>query len=149
MPDRSSTEQTVPPRVIVPFAGAAIVGLLVVLLPGPETDWVLFGTAAALTVAIAVVGLVAARLRRARVLIVALPLAYFFVVAMLRHSGTTGASGFVPLVMLPIVWLALFGQPPRPADRARRDGGHAARAVPRVRRAALSGPRPGAAASCG
>ena len=109
MADRSSTAQKVPPRVIIPFAGAAIVGLLVVLLPGPETDWVLFGTATALTVAIAVIGFVAARMRRGRVLIVALPLAYFFVVAVLRHSGTTGASGFVPLVMLPIVWLALFG----------------------------------------
>ncbi len=109
MPDRSSTEQRVPQRVIVPFAGAAILGLLVVLLPGPDTDWVLFGVAAALTVAIAAAGLVAARLRRGRVLIVVLPLAYFFVVAILRHSGTTGASGFAPLVMLPIVWLALFG----------------------------------------
>ena len=27
----------------------------------------------------------------------------------LRHSGTTGATGFVPLIMLPIVWLAMFG----------------------------------------
>ncbi len=108
MVDRSSVEQTVPPRVILPFAAAAIVGLLVQLLPGPETDWVLFGTAAALTAVIAVVGLVAARRRRGRVLIVLLPLAYFGVVALLRHSGTTSSSGYAPLVMLPIVWLALF-----------------------------------------
>jgi len=108
MVDRSSAEQTVPPRVILPFAGAAIVGLLAQLLPGPETDWVLFGTATALTVALALVGLVAARQRRGRVLIVLLPLAYFGVVALLRHSGTTSSSGYAPLIMLPIVWLALF-----------------------------------------
>src|SRR4029078_808721 len=29
--------------------------------------------------------------------------------ALLRHSGTTGAGGYVPLVLLPIVFLALFG----------------------------------------
>ena len=27
----------------------------------------------------------------------------------LRHSGTTGAGGYVPLMLLPIVLLALFG----------------------------------------
>ena len=100
---------TVQPREILPFAGAAIVGLVAVLLPGPPTDWTLFTIAAVLTVLIAAVGFTAARLSRGRPLILALPLVYFVVVALLRHSGTTQAAGFVPLVMLPIVWLALFG----------------------------------------
>jgi PAS domain S-box-containing protein len=99
----------VQPREILPFAGAALIGLASILLPGPATDWTLFALAAAGTVAIAVTGLVAARIERGRFLVLALPLAYFVVVAVLRHSGTTGGSGFVPLVMLPIVWLALFG----------------------------------------
>ncbi|HWM09280.1 MAG TPA: response regulator [Solirubrobacteraceae bacterium] len=97
------------PREILPFAGAAVIGLAAVLLPGPPTDWALFAVAAGLTVAIAAVGFLAASLQRGRALIVALPLVYFIVVALLRHSGTNGAAGFVPLIMLPIVWLALFG----------------------------------------
>jgi two-component system, sensor histidine kinase and response regulator len=97
------------PRDILPFAGAAIVGLAAVVLPGPPTDWALFAVGAGLTLLIATVGFAAARARRGRVLIVVLPLLYFAAVALLRHSGTTGAAGFVPLIMLPIVWLALFG----------------------------------------
>jgi two-component system sensor histidine kinase/response regulator len=100
---------TVEPREILPFAAAALIGLASVLLPGPETDWLVFAIGAGLTVAIAVIGLTAAARRRGRPLIVLLPLAYFVTVVILRHSGTTGASGFVPLVMLPIVWLAMFG----------------------------------------
>ena len=100
---------TVQPREILPFAGAAFIGLAAVVLPGPETDWPLFAIACALTAAIALVGFLAAHRRRGRPLILILPLAYFAVVAILRHSGTTGGSGFVPLIMLPIVWLALFG----------------------------------------
>ena len=100
---------TVQPREILPFAAAALIGLASVLLPGPETDWLVFAIGAGLTVAIAAVGLTAAEKRRGRPLIVLLPLAYFVAVVILRHSGTTGATGFVPLVMLPIVWLAMFG----------------------------------------
>jgi PAS domain S-box-containing protein len=99
----------VEPREILPFAAAALIGLASVLLPGPDTDWLVFAIGAALTVAIAVIGLTAAERRRGRPLIVVLPLAYFLAVMILRHSGTTGASGFVPLIMLPIVWLAMFG----------------------------------------
>jgi two-component system, sensor histidine kinase and response regulator len=100
---------TVQSRDILPFAGAAFIGLAAVLLPGPETDWTLFAIAAVATAAIAAAGFLAAHRRRGRALVLLLPLAYFAVVAVLRHSGTTGGSGFVPLIMLPIVWLALFG----------------------------------------
>src|SRR5688572_831140 len=100
---------TVQPREILPFAGAALIGLAAVALPGPETDWTLFTVGVVLTVAIAAIGFAAAHRRRGRPLILILPLAYFVVVGILRHSGTTGGSGFVPLIMLPIVWLALFG----------------------------------------
>ncbi len=100
---------TVQSREILPFAAAALIGLASVLLPGPETDWLVFAIGVGLTVAIAAVGLTAAAERRGQPLIVLLPLAYFVAVVILRHSGTTGATGFVPLVMLPIVWLAMFG----------------------------------------
>ena len=100
---------TVQPREILPFAGAALLGLLVILLPGPPTDWAMFAIGAGLTFAIAALGFAAAGVKRGRPLILVLPLVYFVAVALLRHSGTTGAAGFVPLIILPIVWLALFG----------------------------------------
>jgi PAS domain S-box-containing protein len=101
--------QRVHPRDFAPFAIAALIGLVSVVLPGPPTDWAIFGTAAALTVALAAAGFAAARTGRARYLILAGPLVYLVIVALLRHSGTTGAGGYVPLVLLPIVFLALFG----------------------------------------
>ena len=102
-------QSTVQTREILPFAGAALLGLVAVLLPGPPTDWAVFAIGASLTFVIAAVGIAAAGVQRGRPLILILPLAYFVVVAILRHSGTNGAAGFVPLIILPIVWLALFG----------------------------------------
>jgi PAS domain S-box-containing protein len=100
---------SVQPREILPFAGAALLGLLVVVLPGPETDWALFAAGSVLTFTIAAIGFAAAGVKRGRPLILILPLAYFLAIALLRHSATTGAAGFVPLIILPIVWLAMFG----------------------------------------
>ena len=88
------------------------------LLPGPETDWTLYAIGAGLTVADR--GRGASRPPRSGAavpLILLRPLAYLVAVALLRHSGTTGATGYVPLMLLPIVFLALFGTPPR-ADRS-------------------------------
>jgi PAS domain S-box-containing protein len=100
--------QRVHPRDFAPFAVAAIIGLASVLLPGPETRWDLFAVAAAVTVALALAGFAAARAGRARFLVLLGPLVYLGVVALLRHSSPNGATGFAPLVMLPIVFLALF-----------------------------------------
>ncbi|HEX5782769.1 MAG TPA: response regulator [Solirubrobacteraceae bacterium] len=97
------------PREILPFAGAALLGLLVILLPGPPTDWAVYALGAGLTFTIAVIGFIAAGVKRGRPLVLILPLAYFAAVAILRHSGTTGGAGFVPLIILPVVWLAMFG----------------------------------------
>ena len=36
------------------------------------------------------------------------PVAYFVVVALLRESSGAAASGFAPLLLLPIIWLALY-----------------------------------------
>jgi two-component system, sensor histidine kinase and response regulator len=96
-------------RELLPFFAAALIGLLAVVLPGPETDWTVYALGAALTVLIAVAGIVAARLQRGRWLIVGGALAYLVAAALLRHSGITQAAGYVPLMLLPIVFLALFG----------------------------------------
>ena len=97
------------PRDFAPFAVAALIGLVSVVLPGPPTDWAVFGVAAGLTVALTAAGFAAARTGRAQFLILVGPLVYLVIVALLRHSGTTGAGGYVPLVLLPIVFLALYG----------------------------------------
>jgi two-component system, sensor histidine kinase and response regulator len=97
------------PRELVPFFAAALIGLLAVVLPGPPTDWTLFGIAVALTLGVAVAGTLAARTQRGRPLILIGSLAYIVAVAILRHSGITAAAGYVPLMLLPIVFLALFG----------------------------------------
>jgi two-component system, sensor histidine kinase and response regulator len=97
------------PRELVPFFAAALIGLVAVVLPGPPTDWALFGVAAGLTVLIAIAGTIAARTQRGRPLILIGSLAYFVAVALLRHSGTTSAGGYVPLMLLPVVFLALYG----------------------------------------
>ena len=102
------TELRIRPRELIPFFAAALIGLLAVLLPGPETDWGLFAVAAGLTLAIAVAGTIAARTQRGRPLILICSLAYFVVVALLRHTGKAMAAGYVPLILLPVVFLALF-----------------------------------------
>ena len=38
-----------------------------------------------------------------------LPLAYLFVVVLLRESGPMAATVYVPLIMLPVFWFALYG----------------------------------------
>jgi two-component system, sensor histidine kinase and response regulator len=96
-------------RDLIPFFVAALIGLLAVVLPGPETDWALYVIAAGLTVTIAVAGVLAVRARRGRALILVGSLLYIVAVALLRHSGITTAGGYVPLMLLPIVFLALFG----------------------------------------
>jgi PAS domain S-box-containing protein len=96
-------------RDLIPFFVAALIGLLAVVLPGPETEWPLYAVAAGMTVVIAVAGVLAARAQRGRALIVIGSLLYIVAVALLRHSGITTAAGYVPLMLLPIVFLALFG----------------------------------------
>jgi PAS domain S-box-containing protein len=96
-------------RELLPFFAAALIGLLAVVLPGPDTDWTLYIIAAALTVAIAVAGALAVHYQRGRALVVICSLAYFLVVVLLRHTGKTVAAGYVPLILLPVVFLALFG----------------------------------------
>ncbi len=96
-------------RELIPFFAAALIGLLSVLLPGPDTDWTVYALGAGLTVLIAVAGVVAVQLQRGSWLILGGSLAYLVAVALLRHSGIQQAAGYVPLMLLPIVFLALFG----------------------------------------
>jgi PAS domain S-box-containing protein len=96
-------------REMAPFGIAAAVGLASVVLPGPTTDWGIFAAAIVITVALAAIAAVLPRLPSNRLLVGVLPLGYFLVVALLRHASQGTVSGFMPLVMLPVVWLAFYG----------------------------------------
>jgi PAS domain S-box-containing protein len=88
------------------FALAVVAGPLTALLPGPGVDPELFGLACALTLALLLIG---ARLDQVGTPQLCLSLGYLLIVALMRHSGLGGATGFYPLVILPVVWVALYG----------------------------------------
>jgi PAS domain S-box-containing protein len=96
-------------REMVPFGVVALVGLATVVMPGPPIDWWLFAGAVVITVVLAAVGALLPALPSNRIVVGLLPLAYFVVVGVLRHATQGATSGFMPLVMLPVVWLALYG----------------------------------------
>src|SRR6478736_6387977 len=76
------------------FTLALVVGPLTVLLPGPGVDPTVF-------VGASVDAIGAPQL--------ALSLAYLLVIALMRQSSLGGQTGFYPLVILPVVWVALYG----------------------------------------
>jgi len=106
MSARSRADQ-VADRILVGFGLAAAAGFAAVVLPGPSIDATLYACAAVATAAIVLVGILERPRRRTWVQF-ALALAYLAVVGLLRHaSDATG--GFLPLVLLPVLWLGLYG----------------------------------------
>lgn len=93
-----------------PFAVVAMLSFFVVPLPGQQAfDSGLVTTAAALNAVIFLAALALAS-ERLPAWLDALPaLAYFGVVALLRQSQGGAASGYEPLLVLPVFWLALHG----------------------------------------
>jgi two-component system sensor histidine kinase/response regulator len=94
---------------MLPFALAAVAGLASVALPGPERDQGLFRIACAVAGGLLVIGVLLLATHRERWLIGVLPLGYLVVVVLLRHASAGAASGFTVLVLLPVVWLGVFG----------------------------------------
>jgi PAS domain S-box-containing protein len=94
------------------LAFAAVIGLaelspVIPHHPAPRVSWWLGGVA--MTVAAAVVTAAVRFSPRARWLRY-LPLALFLVaVQMLRAADGDGSSGFTPLLVLPVIWFALYG----------------------------------------
>lgn len=97
-------------RRIAPFAAAALLALLSVLVPPGPAHPLELAEAAVLTVLIFAAAFVIARRRRAP-WIEALPaLAFLVVVALVRHAeGGAERSGFNSMALLPVLWLALYG----------------------------------------
>ncbi len=98
--------RTVSPRTRALFALAVVVGPLTALLPGPGVDPELFAVACGLTLALLFVGAAVDMIGAPQF---ALSLAYLLIIAVMRQSGLGGATGFSPLVILPVVWVALYG----------------------------------------
>jgi diguanylate cyclase (GGDEF)-like protein len=94
-------------RRFVPFAAVGLLALLTAALPPQPDDWTYVWAAGALTAVIAVAGLLVPWSRLPRWIYIVPPLAYFVVVALLREANDGSVSGYAPLALLPVVWIAL------------------------------------------
>lgn len=110
-PDSASRPLSDPgvPARVAPFAAAAIIALVLVLLPPSSSDLPMLVAAAILTTIVIASALLLPWARLPAWSQASIPLSFFVVVAMLRQSGGGAVSGYSPLVMLPILWLAIYG----------------------------------------
>jgi diguanylate cyclase (GGDEF)-like protein len=90
-----------------PFAVVGMLAPLTALLPPQPESWTLVWIATWLTLVIAAAGVLAPWSRLPRWTYLMPPLAYFGVVALLRHASEGAVSGYSPLALLPVVWIAL------------------------------------------
>jgi len=97
------------PGRVAPFAAAAIIALVVVLWPPNSSDRSMLTAAAVLTTFVVAGALLIPWVRLPAWCQGAIPLGFFPVVALLRQAGGGATSGYSPLVMLPILWLAVYG----------------------------------------
>ena len=95
------------PRV-APFAAAACFAFMLVPLPPGEEDLTALLVAGLLTVAI-LASLMFPWKRFPRALEAVPPFAYFLVIALLRHAEGGAVSGYGVLILVPVIWLALYG----------------------------------------
>ena len=94
-------------RRFVPFVAVGVLALLASLLPPRPDDWTYVWFAALFTALIAASGFAVPWSRLPRWTYLLPPLAYFGVVAMLRHASDGSVSGYAALLLLPVVWIAL------------------------------------------
>ena len=93
---------------VTAFGLALIAGPLSALLPGPDIDPWLFGLACALAVALLVLGSLPS-VRASQPAQLWLALTYLGIVALMRGATNGPVPGFAPLLILPAIWLALYG----------------------------------------
>jgi diguanylate cyclase (GGDEF)-like protein len=96
-------------RRIAPFAVGACLAFPLVVLPPPDENLWAVNVAALITLLIIGLGLFAPWGRLPAGARAVLPLAYFLAIALLRDAEGGAASGYGTLVLLPILWLALYG----------------------------------------
>src|SRR5262249_38899535 len=94
-------------RRFVPFGAMGVLAIVATALPLAPADRGLFVAATVLTVLIAVAVLTLPWSRFPRITYVLPALAYFVVIGLLRGAQGGAASGYVPLAILPVLWIAL------------------------------------------
>jgi diguanylate cyclase (GGDEF)-like protein len=94
-------------RRFVPFAAVGLLAPATAVLPPQPESWTLVWVATWMTLAIAASGVLLPWSRLPRWTYLLPPLAYFVVVALLRHASEGSLSGYSPLALLPVVWIAL------------------------------------------
>ena len=94
-------------RRFLPFVAVGVLALATTAMPPRPDDWTYVWIAAVLTVVIAAVGVLTPWSRLPQWTFVVPPLAYFVVVALLREANDGSVSGYAPLALLPVVWIAL------------------------------------------
>jgi hypothetical protein len=96
-------------RRVAPFAIAAALPFLLTLLFGPHAGSAQFIASGALTALLIAAALLVPWARVPPELWATVPLTYYVVVFLLRDSSVTAAAVYAPLVLLPVIWLALYG----------------------------------------
>jgi diguanylate cyclase (GGDEF)-like protein len=97
------------PGRVAPFAGVAIIAVVLLLLPPTSSDRPMLAAAAVLTTILIAAALLIPWARLPSWCQATIPLSFFAVIALLRQAGGGAISGYSPLVMLPILWLAIYG----------------------------------------
>lgn len=96
-----------------PFALVAIAAAISLFVPEAPPDPAAAMRALLLTAVVAVAPLLLIRLHLPATVDLIVPLGYFLVVALLREAQGGFRSGLSILVLLPVVWLALYGTRPQ------------------------------------
>jgi diguanylate cyclase (GGDEF)-like protein len=94
---------------MLPFALASALPYALLVLPGPAFDPLLTAASALLTLIVLAFAAVVPWERRPDWWTLVPSLGYLAVIALLREAGGGNASGIGPMVLLPVIWLGLFG----------------------------------------
>lgn len=96
-------------RRVGPFVGVALAALLTMAVPSVDSSPDARRAAILLTIAMALCALLLPWSRLPDGARIVLPLLFYVDVALLRHAEGGAASGLAILLLLPVVWLALYG----------------------------------------
>jgi len=95
---------------VAPFAGVAIIAVVLALLPPTSSsNWPMLAAGGVLTAILLTAALRVPWVRLPAWCEASFPLSFFLVIALLRHTGGGAISGYAPLVMLPLLWMAMYG----------------------------------------
>lgn len=104
--DRRPLERAIARR-FTPFFAIGALALLTIALPPRPSSWGYIALATTLSALIAAAGLLAPWSRMPQWTYLVPPLAYFVVIGLLRDAHGGSASGYAPLAILPVLWIAL------------------------------------------